>query len=363
MKRSACFAGVLILVAPLVVTAQENVAEQYQDGTGLQMSVTQLGSGNYSLQRQEGDRYDTAETRQSGTDNQAVSIQTTVGEGRISIDQAGANNQATVVQQWGASGDGSAANGGYVTQEGAGNVTTLTQEGAFSYITSLQQGNNNQHTVRQEGYLVSAQLESYGSGNVITVGALPGSYISSNGAIISQAGDSNGVTVWQGGSAAEITVTQQGNGNAVESYQRSDDEGLSGRARIAQDGSNNQAILDQTGYRSLLESSQVGTSNRLTVQQQSNSTRSTIIANVTGSDNSMDVTQSNLWYRAPNSIDIAQEGNNLIGVVAQVEATGSISLLTQEGAFHNAHIQQTGISNQVELTQSGLANTAALMQQ
>ena len=54
MKRSALSIGITLLLASVAIHADNNIAEQYQDGTGLKSSLTQTGSDNYSLQRQAG---------------------------------------------------------------------------------------------------------------------------------------------------------------------------------------------------------------------------------------------------------------------------------------------------------------------
>ncbi|AYN96758.1 hypothetical protein EAW52_23885 [Pseudomonas sp. LTJR-52] len=363
MKHSALSIGITLLLASVAIHADNNIAEQYQDGTGLKSSLTQTGSDNYSLQRQEGGRYDTIETSQVGTGNRATALQNGFGEGNIQIDQNGAANQAMVQQQPGSE-SYTAANGGSISQAGSGNLSEVTQGGIQNYAQSLQSGDNNEHTVMQDGYLNYASLASYGDNNRISVSTLPNTLPMGNSVDAIQVGNANTAVVEQSGTGAYIRTRQEGNGNTVEALQRNESDSLAPDAIVSIYGSDNRLTIDQNGA-SRMEAYLDGNSNSVNVRQERQQTgsASSLLTDVIGSNNSIDVSQVSNELSLPSRMTITQRGDEL-DVTARQDNTSSGNLeVFQSGSLGVATVQQSGIYNEARLVQNGMANSASITQQ
>ncbi|MBA1246209.1 hypothetical protein [Pseudomonas luteola] len=108
-----------------------------------------------------------------------------------------------------------------------------------------------------------------------------------------------------------------------------------------------------------------GNSNSVNVRQERQQTgsASSLLTDVIGSNNSIDVSQISNELSLPSRITITQRGDEL-DVTARQDNTSSGNLeVFQSGLLGVATVQQSGIYNEAKLVQNGMANSASITQQ
>lgn len=225
----------------------------------LSIAFGAIAQGNEAMIEQLG-LQNSATSFQGGENNSFTLHQ--VGSHETTIEQAGADNTATVQQWAGVQNSEPGVSAAFLEQTGTGNEISISQYG--EHVTDIEQSgsqNSIDLTQAQSNSTVSSLGEEYGSGAF---------------ALLMQHGFSNDIVLAQNGSHyAEIT--QNGSQNTANVMQ--DGLDLSHLARIEQDGSGNDATIEQYGSQSSAVIRQHGNGHSAHIQQAGYGNQTTVIQN------------------------------------------------------------------------------------
>ncbi|KIN63400.1 Curlin associated repeat protein [Sulfitobacter noctilucicola] len=296
------------------------------DGAGTDTNIS-------SIQQLGGSGTQTANVKQNNaangpTNNAQVIQDSTQGGNFAGIDQDGDGNSALAQQ-----GPGDAVNCGLFGCSSTSplditnSVASLQQVGTGNTATTLQVvgsngGDNNVAGTMQDGIGNTASIRQ-GTGAVNSVWFVPNpaSNDNDNLAQIDQTGDGNTSAIEQGGESGTANNMQVGMDNDSTIVQSGGLPGLGNNALVTQNGDRNTSLVAQTSANGDLPALPSGT--RAVVTQNADDSESTIIQKPLG---------------------------------------GHLAVLTQNGADHYSMIEQDGLLNTAEVTQSLTGQESTIFQ-
>lgn len=266
-----------------------------------------------------------------------------------------------------------------VTQRGSVSEARIDQgSNNAGRVTSYQEGTHNLHDFRLENMsgMPSLNARPLGNGNTMRVVQGEDAQYFMDADLV-QNGDNNLIDLQQQWRHQEAEVNQQGNGNIVQvqqsglgpiegelsgSLMQTSQPGNDNILNVQQGSDGNTLVSSQNGDRNTLDVQQWGWSgylttkmtnrleatvngndNRMTVVQMGGAGAHEIMAEQTGNNNEMNLSQRNTTDSSP---DMAQRGDGLVMTVTQMNTQNDHFALVQEGTNHTLSLERSGIGNE-----------------